>query len=407
MQTDRLEAMALLRAGEPPDNRELLEKLTVGVDFVTDFWKEKYLEEYIREGGSKIKFVTGRRGSGKTHFLQVMTLRAQDSGYLTVNCSAKTTWLNDFKEIYARILSGIDFQDLLRRCGDKIAEGLGFRREELPQGVSFVDYLSGAGLLDAITKREIRTQLNTLFLQNPWIDNNFGIACSLLAGSVLGYPPLEEHNKEQLMLWLQGDKTVPLPVLRRLGLFPCRITKYNARHMLRSLLEVVTLAGYTGLVVTVDDLEMLMNKNSVEEIRYTKLKREDAYESIRELIDEIDSLKHVLFLFAFDSKLAENETEGLKSYQALWMRIQNEVTSGRLNRFTDILDLDALAKQCYTPQMAAEMSRRLAEVLNLLDNRILPIDNPLAQELTEHARFASVSLPLQVNLATIGGVARD
>ena len=35
-----------------------------GIEFLSDFWQEKYLQEYIKNGGSKIKFVTGRQGSG-------------------------------------------------------------------------------------------------------------------------------------------------------------------------------------------------------------------------------------------------------------------------------------------------------------------------------------------------------
>ncbi|MEY8427468.1 BREX system ATP-binding domain-containing protein [Lachnospiraceae bacterium 46-15] len=53
------------------------ERLTCGIQFLTDFWTEKYLREYIRHGGSKIKFITGRTGSGKTHFLRLMTSIAQ------------------------------------------------------------------------------------------------------------------------------------------------------------------------------------------------------------------------------------------------------------------------------------------------------------------------------------------
>lgn len=41
------------------------EQLLCGVEFLTDFWQEKYFQEYIRDGGSKIKFITGRPGSGK------------------------------------------------------------------------------------------------------------------------------------------------------------------------------------------------------------------------------------------------------------------------------------------------------------------------------------------------------
>ena len=110
--------------------------------------------------------------------------------------------------------------------------------------------------------------------------------------------------------------------------------------MLRSLIEVLRLSGYAGLAVGVDDLDILVEKSSLEEIRYTKMRREDSYESIRELIDGIDTLSHVMFVFAFDRCLMEDETAGLKSYQALWMRIQNEVESRRFNRFSDIIDMN-------------------------------------------------------------------
>jgi hypothetical protein len=130
--------------------------------------------------------------------------------------------------------------------------------------------------------------------------------------------------------------------LRKLGLSPSRITKYNARHMLRSLIEVIRLAGYKGLAVAVDDMDMLTETSSLEEIRYTKMRREDSYESIRELIDGIDTFSHFMVVFAFDKILLEDESKGLKSYQALWMRIQNEIVADRVNGFADIIDLDSI-----------------------------------------------------------------
>ena len=57
-------------AVEDPDNG-MLEEMSAGISFQTDFWREKYLREYIREGGSKIKFITGRQGSGKSHLLRL------------------------------------------------------------------------------------------------------------------------------------------------------------------------------------------------------------------------------------------------------------------------------------------------------------------------------------------------
>ena len=55
-----------------PGDREFLTETTTGLSPLTDFVTEHYLCDYIVRGGSKMKFVTGRRGSGKTHFLQYM-----------------------------------------------------------------------------------------------------------------------------------------------------------------------------------------------------------------------------------------------------------------------------------------------------------------------------------------------
>lgn len=214
-----------------------------GIRFLTDFWEEKYLREYVREGGSKIKFVTGRPGSGKTYFLQLMTKLARKENYKTVNLSARDVWMHDFREIYIEIFRQCDIMDCLEAVSHYLIREMGFDAEEIPEGAKFIDYLSQIGQGDALTKREIRTQLKQIFLDNPMLDNNFALACSMLTGSVLGYPILEEQNKELLLAWLEGDRTIKLSQLRALGFYPSRITRYNARHMLRSLAEVIHMGG--------------------------------------------------------------------------------------------------------------------------------------------------------------------
>ena len=69
------------------------------MEVLTQFWTEKYLEEYIKEGGSKIKFVTGRPGSGKTHLLREVACQARERGYKGVAFSGREVWLHGFIEI--------------------------------------------------------------------------------------------------------------------------------------------------------------------------------------------------------------------------------------------------------------------------------------------------------------------
>ncbi|MDE6053112.1 MAG: ATP-binding protein [Lachnospiraceae bacterium] len=381
-----------------------VEQLTCGVAFLTDFWQEKYLQEYIRNGGSKIKFITGRQGSGKTHFLRLMTAIAKEENYRTAQFSAKDIWLHDFKDIYVEILQQCDIMGCLEAVSHQLIEQLGFNFQDIPEGMRFIDYLSQNDSSDAITKREIRSQLRTIFLDNPLMDNNFALACSMLTGSILGYPVLEEQNKELLLAWLEGDRSIKLSQLRALDFYPSRITKYNARHMLRSLAELVHMGGYSGLFVTIDDVEILTSRSSLEAVHYTKVKREDTYESIRQLIDDIDSMKNIMFVYAFDRELLDNENAGVKSYQALWMRIQNEIVGERFNRFADMIDMDQLAAQEYTPDVIVAMSESIASAQN--NTMVSPLDREDAEQLIERARMGAVGVP-QLIWMTMQGVDTD
>ena len=281
---------------------------------------------------------------------------------------------------------------------------MGFKQSEIPAGITFADYLAEENLFDPITKRELRLLLNKTFMQNPMIDNNFALCCSLLTGGLLGHPTLEANHRDLLLAWLSAGKEHKLSDYRKLGLSPARITKHNARHMLRSLAEIIKIAGYSGLIVGIDNLEALILNSGLDLIRYTKQRREDAYEVIRELIDEIDKLHNIMFVFAFDTKLADDENAGIKSYQALWMRIQNEVAGERFNRFSDISDLDRLAAQEYNREIVAKMSESLAETINIYKSEretIVPIDENAADSLLEQSKFGNMSLPRRVGVMTL------
>ena len=359
-----------------------------GIQFLTDFWKEKYLQEYIKNGGSKIKFVTGRKESGKTHFLRLMASIAEKENYKVVQFSAKNIWMHDFKDIYVEIFQQCNIMECLEKVSYRLIHDMGFDHHDIPQGMKFIDYLSQNGVGDAINKREIRTQLRLLFLENPMMDNNFALACSMLTGYILGYPRLEEQNRDMLLGWLEGDRSVKISQLRALDFYPSRVTKYNARHMLRSLAELVRMGDYSGLFITIDNLEILISRSSLELLHYTKMKREDTYESIRQLIDDIDSMKNIMFVYAFDRELIDNENTGLKAYQALWMRIQNEIVGERFNRFTDMVDLDRLAVQEYTPDVIVSISESLARL-----KKAAPLDMETAKEIAEQAHTGAVGIP--------------
>ncbi len=96
---DNREAVQRLRMGLPPGDAATARAISAGIGFVSDFLRDRYLG-YIAQGGSKIKFITGREGSGKSHLLELMLADAADADFKTVSFSAKKIWMHDFKEIY-------------------------------------------------------------------------------------------------------------------------------------------------------------------------------------------------------------------------------------------------------------------------------------------------------------------
>ena len=396
---EQVNSLELLNQGEVPSDVSLLREVTTGVDDLTEFLNKHYLEEYIPQGGSKIKFLSGRAGSGKTHLARLLLDDARKSGYIAVTFSAKDVVLYDFREIYLEILRQSDLEKILQGCADRIIQEMGHDPAAIPAGKSYMDFLSERHEADALTKNSIRSILRDWFLKNPVLDNGFASCCSLLTGGMLGHPFLEASNRELLLAFMHGDKTIKLSQIRALGLSASRITKYNARHLLRSLAEVIHLSGSKGLLVVIDDMEMLLNRGSEGAIKYTKLRREDTYESIRQLIDDIDSMRYIMFVMLFDRELMDSENYGLKSYQALWMRIQNEVVGAKFNRFADILDLDRYGDQIYTVEALQEMAGRFCKALIPAGYPVHLLTREQARELIHRSEYGGLGLPFMVTQA--------
>lgn len=396
-----------LQQGKVPLDSGTLAEISAGLASLEDFLALHYLQDYIPAGGSKIKFITGRPGSGKTHLARRLRDRAESMGYLCVSFSAQDVWLHDFREVYLEIFRQCGFEGLLSDCARQIIRDLGYDPTAVREDENFMDYLTEKGEGDALSKGEIRAALRRRFTRNPLLDNCFAACCSLLTGAILGHPVLESANRELLLAYLRGDKSVKLSQLRALGLSPTGITRYNARHLLRSLSELVRLSGRPGLLVTIDEMEVLLNRAAASPRRYTKLRREDSYESIRQLIDDIDSMRHILFLLCFERELMDNDSYGLKSYQALWLRIQNEVVSVRFNRFADIIDMDRYADEAYDEAALLEMSRRLSDALRRLGADAAPLGAEDVRGVMERSRFGGMGLPYLINQATVKGGAAD
>ncbi len=133
----------------------------------------------------------------------------------------------------------------------------------------------------------------------------------------VAYARNRPDTSRRVLKWFYGEKQ-NLPTLR--GLFlDSRIDRQNAEAALASLISVLEVAGFSGLLVLVDEVERTMEL-------WTDRQRQRAYELLRRVMDR--RYDGTVICLALTPILLEDETRGIPSYEALAARMgQVRVTS--------------------------------------------------------------------------------
>ncbi len=321
----------------------------VDPDGIAAFWRDEYLRSYVAEGGSAVKWLRGREGSGKTRLLREMRQVAAAEGYLTADVSAREVRIGRFDELYRAILGGISLDAIALPFAVEAARRAGAAEFRPGQDGDLEAYLVARGRPQAAVAADLAGALDFLYAE-PRISPPVATALRHLAYAWLrpGYAQDLGH-REAAAAWMSGAK-VSATLRRRSGI-GMALDRFGAREILRSLLHARRLVGGKGLVLTIDDMDALLGGEGPA--RYTRLRRDDAFEAIRELIDEGPGMPGLFVLFAGRPEVFDDERAGLLSYAALAMRIEPEVESSRPNPFDDVKDLDVVWRRNWPAWRAA------------------------------------------------------
>lgn len=366
----------LLRLGQPPEDSEVISSITVGGPVWEDFIREHYLAPggYVAEGYSQMKIVTGRPGAGKTHLLRRLETIATDLGYIPVPLSATAIRLQNIDSVYSAIAAKIDLAGLASRLADHVVTDMGYNPPDVPRGFKFAPWLvQQHNRIDVLVNRDIETILGRLF-RGERVDPNFSLSLIQLASDCLGAHPLTEEDRSSLYRWLQGGR-LKAEELQRVHLSRS-IDRFNARDMLHALADFIRQRGYKGLFVSIDEMEDLPLGRATERNRfkYGGVALADAYQSLRELVDDLPRIPGLFIVLAGQTDFLELP-RGVKSYDALWLRIQHEIVSPLFNRFAQVVDLDRAIRIALSYDDVEELQTRL---------RSLGLDvRPLDQQATE------------------------
>lgn len=308
LQLDRLEA------------RQVLSFLTKGVApvryaHVVNCGREEWLrpirqdlEQFIREGGHDIRFVTGRYGDGKTHFLHMVMQSALERNFACTFVTGEQIDLTKFETIYSGIVSNLHLPRL-------------HHATTLQAMIDswYDNHLAGR---DTADQQDILRRF-----RGSGVNQQFAIAIvQYIQYRNQDSPDSPPEPPHPLMQWLMGQP-VRLPVLRKYGL-NSPITKSNSQAMLHSLVQFLRYRHYAGLVFLVDELDTIL--------RLPPARRRIAYENLRQLVDNAEEMTNNLVVAAATPELLSG-SDGFPSYDALYDRVRAVIKDSPLVNYYGVV----------------------------------------------------------------------
>jgi len=310
-----LDALKELKPFQARSIIEELRKGSVPVEYVPVFtvgrqkwlsYIEDDLENYIAEGGAKVRFISGDYGDGKTHFMSVIRHLAMEKGFaVSFIVLTRDVPIHKFETVYQSIVrqlqgnfDGVGIRDLLTAWLDALS----------PEFKS----------AKAKAATEKCTALAEELREIPDMDINFANALAALVNN--RFAPMAEGededsrkaDREILMHWFDGGK-VTKRELKPFQIYEY-LTKANARQLMNSLIRFLRRFGHQGLILLMDEMETVVAMSASV--------RNAAYENVRLFIDNSETAQYLHIFFSIIPDVLVSE-KGFKSYDALWSRVRS------------------------------------------------------------------------------------
>jgi hypothetical protein len=328
-------AVEALEQLQPVEARTIIEHLrrgSVPVEQVPYFTvgRERWLSiidddlaHYIAAGGTKVRFLNGDYGDGKTHFLSIIQHLAIQTGFaVSFVVLTREVPMHKFELVYREIASTLSTAAGTRGIRGLIAHWLGTLQPQLGEGT---EETTRATRLEALAETLRGLESIDLNFANGLIalvQNRFR---PLAVGET---PEAREAEHHTLYEWFEGGR-LSKRELRPFQIFEA-LNKTNSKRLLVSLIAFLRYLNYQGLILLLDELETMMAQSATV--------RNAAYENVRLLIDNAEQAHHLHVFFSIipDVILAD---KGFKSYDALWSRVRSVGESRQLNYRSIVIDL--------------------------------------------------------------------
>lgn len=252
------------------------------------------LEEISIGNYGKIKFLNGSYGEGKSHFLSRVRKKAIDNNYLV-----------SMFQISPRGVS----LDMMERAFSEIIKNLTTKRYSTEQGETIIEFvlskwITGVGDLEgAIRKMQLDKDLKAALIEIGNRIDNRDLYC---------------EDLDVLDRWFRAETPAIGDLKKRYKIYN-HINPRNVFDILKSLSIFFKKIGYKGLVVLIDEQEIISTL-------LTTRRRELTDQNIRIMIDDQGNMDGIYVLFATTDEFFSDPIRGVVSYPALKTRITKSNT---------------------------------------------------------------------------------
>lgn len=262
----------------------------------------------IADGGAAFRIVVGRFGTGKSFFMNLVRTLALQKGFVVVQADLsmeRRIYASDGK---ARSL----YAELVRNLAIKSRPDGGALRNLCEGWVSDIHHrVLGDGGSEQDVEAQIMKRLSVLK------DHVGGFEfAQALAAYYQGYATGESKLQDAALRWLRAEYTTKTEARQDLGVRRI-IDDESLYDSLKLLAAFCKLAGYSGLLVNLDEMVVLSHRLPSSRARSAN------YEALLTILNDCfqGSCESIGFLLAGTDEFLEDKRRGLYSYEALRSRL--------------------------------------------------------------------------------------
>ena len=287
--------------------------------------RQEYFQRFVGQGGSSVKFVVTPSDNDRAQVQAQLIALAQKEHYACVSVDAKDTKIHMMDKFFHQVARRIQWDALASQFVRRLLQENGYQIPECPEDFSMAGVARMNERAEPLLRRDLNSWLEQAIYRDTHMCQEFRMAMIRLCLGQMDSGAGSPFMTEPVKAWLCGELR-QISALKEALIFQ-KIVRTNARYMFASLSRWLRLVGNTGLVVSLDLSRCLESKKptSPDGLYYGVSATLDAYEMLRQFIDGTDELESLLLVVSVPPEFLTDTRRGLNRYEALKLRIWDEV----------------------------------------------------------------------------------